>query len=519
MGSNGSRFKITRIFMLCCSAALVLDVACGGNPELLSTSESFSDGRALNEACSDSDPCAPPLRCGAASVCVAACGDLPADACGDEACLKSGICSVGLGNDCDDDAGCSEGLRCSSFQHCSVPCRPGAKGVCKDGEICRAEGTCPNPNDLVLGTGGQGNGSGGEPAAAGAPGCVDLDVDFTPQVPTVLLLIDRSGSMTDADNFGVAVQAAVDAGTYELGSCPNVKQGNQDVDPNDWRWNVVRDVLMNPDKGIVKPLEDRVRFGLSLYSSNNGRIKPAPMGVVNAPVELDPNKECPVLIQVPIALNNHAAMLDKFKCSDLGIDTPTRESLLSAADTLKGFREPGPKVIVLATDGEPDTCDCPNFSGRVPDKCKMAGAADQARADVVATAQKIHSQDITIHVINVSTPSLVPLQEHLSDVANAGGGNMYLGFSPGDLTDAFEDIINGVRSCVIDLEGQIATGKESDGTITLDGQELTLDDPDGWQVNSPSQVELLGDACELIKRGQHDIAIKFPCDSFQPPVH
>jgi hypothetical protein len=368
--------------------------------------------------------------------------------------------------------------------------------------------------------GGQPNGTGGDQnGGAGAPGCIDLDVDFTPQVPTVLLLIDRSGSMTAGDGFGAAVKAAVDAGTYELGMCPTVRQNNQNVNPNDWRWNVVRDVLMNPDKGIVKPLEDRVRFGMSLYSSNNGRIKPPPAGMPNAPVELDPAKECPVLLQVPIALNNHQAMLDEFKCSDLGVDTPTRESLLAAADTLKSYTEPGPKVIVLATDGEPDSCDCPNFNGRVPSKCLLATAPDDERAAVVAAAQQIHGDDITIHVINVSTPSLAPLQKHLTDVANAGGGNVYLGFSPGNLIDAFEDIINGVRSCVIDLDGEIAPGKEADGTITLDGDELILDDANGWQVNSPSQIELLGDACEAIKSGGHDIAIKFPCDSFKPPVH
>lgn len=522
MRTRGSHFRLSRSFFIAIGSALVVGAACGGNPELTSSGQSpFNDGRGLNESCSDTETCAPPLLCGPSGVCVEACSGITDESCRDEACLPSGLCSVGLGRDCDDDKDCKSGLTCSaSFKHCSVPCQPGATGVCKDGSACRDDATCRTPEDLDLGVGGQPNGTGGDQnGGAGAPGCIDLDVDFTPQVPTVLLLIDRSGSMTAGDGFGAAVKAAVDDGTYELGMCPDVRQNNQNVNPNDWRWNVVRDVLMNPDKGIVKPLEDRVRFGLSLYSSNNGRIKPPPSGMPDAPVELDPNKECPVLIQVPIALDNHAAMLEKFKCSDLGVDTPTGESLIAAADTLKSFKEAGPKVIVLATDGEPDTCDCPNFNGRVPDECKAAGAADAVRAEVVATAQKIHGDDITIHVINVSTPSLVPLQQHLSEVADAGGGNVYPGFSPGALSDAFEDIINGARSCVIDLDGEIAHGKEADGTITLDGVELALDDPDGWQVNSPSQIELLGDACETIKSGQHDISIKFPCDSFKPPIH
>jgi hypothetical protein len=228
---------------------------------------------------------------------------------------------------------------------------------------------------------------------------------------------------------------------------------------------------------------------------------------------------CPVLIDVPIALGNHQAMLDEFKCSDIADDTPTGESLLAAAMRLKDFKDPGPKVIVLATDGEPDSCECPDYGGHVPDKCKVAGLPDMVKAEVVKTAEQIHADDITIHVINVSTPGEAKLQQHLTDVADAGGGNVYPGFSPGALSTAFEDIINGVRSCKIDLQGEIAKGKESTGTVTLDGEVLELDDPDGWQVNTASQIELLGTACDLIKSGDHALAIKFPCESFEPVVH
>ncbi|HYP86828.1 MAG TPA: hypothetical protein VEQ59_01710, partial [Polyangiaceae bacterium] len=171
------------------------------------------------------------------------------------------------------------------------------------------------------------------------------------------------------------------------------------------------------------------------------------------------------------------------------------------------------------------SCDCPNFNNvtsRVPDNCKGANA-EQAQQDVkdqvVANAKAIHADDITVHVINVSTPGEASLQQHLEDVAKAGGGNVYPGFSPGALDDAFEDIIDGARSCVVDLNGEIAPGKEDSGKLTIDGDEIALGDADGWQVNSKSQIELVGAACEKIKKGDHKIAINFPCDSFIPPVH
>jgi hypothetical protein len=517
MSASGSRFKFSRIFLLGCCGALVLGPACGKNPELVGGGKPVvEDGAELNEACAKTDDCADPLLCGPEKKCVAPC-DPREDSCGRQACLPSGFCSVGLGQSCTDDDQCKSGLTCSSVKHCSVPCQPGAEDVCKHGAVCRDDATCPTDDDIMIGLGGM-PGTGGDDGAGGANNCIDVDVDFTPQIPTVLLLIDRSGSMTDEKGFDVAVKAAVDAGTYTPGTCPATKYQARNVpDPNDWRWNVVRDVLMSETKGIVKPLEDRVRFGLSLYSSQNGSIKPG----TGKPVELDPTRACPELVNVPIALDNHAAMLEQFKCSDIALDTPTGESLVAAADSLRAFNEPGPKLIVLATDGEPDSCRCPNFdtSSRVLPECLEPGAEDAVKADVEAKAKAINADGITVHVINVSTPSNATLQEHLQRVADAGGGNVYLGFSPGALTDAFEDIINGARSCVIDLNGEIATGKEDSGTITLDGDVLALDDPDGWQVNSASQIELLGDACEKIKKGQHDIDIKFPCDSFTPPVH
>jgi hypothetical protein len=426
---------------------LAFAAACGSNPELAFKGDDFHSPAGLGEECARNRDCEDSLSCGPEGVCVAACGEAAGTPCGSAGGPPDDGPSLGLG---------------------------GATGAGGDG-------------------------------AVGGDACIDVDVGFTPQVPTVLLLIDRSGSMDAGDKFGDAVQAAVAAGTYTLGDCPN---------NNNWRWNVVRDVLMNPTKGIVKPLEEQVRFGMSLYSSRNGQVK------ASAPDEVDPDKMCPELIEVPIALRNHEAMLNEFKCSDILDDTPTGESLVAAAATLKAFQEPGPKVIVLATDGEPDNCECPDFNTSwVPDKCDGAGLPAQIKADVVATAKGIHDDDITVHVINVSTPSNAGLQLHLAEVADAGGGKVYDGFSPGALSTAFDDIINGVRSCKIDLDGKIAKGRDSTGVVTLDGEKLVLDDADGWQVNTPSQLELLGAACETIKSGDHELSIKFPCESFEPVVH
>jgi hypothetical protein len=509
---RSSSHSIRKLF-LGCFAATILGSACGSNPELVSGTARVEGAAGLGEPCAASSECEQGLVCGRDDACVTACGDPKRDECGTEACLPSGECSTGVGRRCDENEDCSAGLVCSALARCAVPCEVDGKAICEKGQVCRSTGTCSNDAEVVLepneGVGGDG--------AGGAAGCIDVDVNFEPEVPTVLLLIDRSGSMDMRDGFGTAVRDAVDDGTYTLGDCPQ---------NNDWRWNVVRDVLMSPTKGIVKPLEDRVRFGLSLYSGFNGQIVPPPAGPppngqTSHPIVIDETKMCPALIEVPLALGNHQAMLDQFKCSDIADDTPTGESLIAAAATLRGFKEAGPKIIVLATDGAPDSCECPDWGTghHVPDKCNESGIQDDIKAEVVATAKRIHDEDdVTVHVINVSAPGDVSLQQHLADVAVAGGGEVYPGFSPGALSSAFERIIDGVRSCVIELDGSIADGKESSGTVTLDGDTLKLGDEDGWRVNSPSEIELLGEACETIKSGQHDLDIKFPCGAFEPPV-
>jgi len=516
MALNRSKLPYYRNFLALSGLALWWSAACGSNPELRLPDHVVNGPAGLGESCSAPGDCATSLVCGKDHVCVGVCGDVTGTRkCGVEACLPSGECSQGLGRDCAMNSDCQEGLVCSELGHCAVPCAPSAEAACKGGAACRSTGTCPTDRDVMIGIGGSPGevGMGGD-GSGGSHDCIDVKVDFTPQTPTVVLLIDRSGSMNNEEGFGDAVAQAVADGTYQLGDCPSVMVNRRTVDPNDWRWNVVRDVLMNPTKGIIKPLEGRVRFGLSLYTSDQGKVL-----VGSNPVELDPNKVCPVLIDVQFAVDNYDAMLAQFKCSDIAHDTPTGESLQAAAARLKAFTEPGPKVIVLATDGEPDSCDCPNFSGTVPAQCKVAGMADMIKSQVVGIAKQIHDEDVTVHVINVSTPSKTALQQHLKEVADAGGGKVYPGFSPGALTDAFEEIINGARSCVIDLNGEIADGKESTGVVTLDGDKLELDDDkNGWHVNSPSQIELLGKACEAIKSGQHDLDIRFPCESFKPVV-
>ena len=63
----------------CC--ALVLGVACGSNPELWRSDESFDGVSGLGEPCDGSDDCAAGLQCGADDKCVGACGAVTGSSC------------------------------------------------------------------------------------------------------------------------------------------------------------------------------------------------------------------------------------------------------------------------------------------------------------------------------------------------------------------------------------------------------------------------------------------------------
>lgn len=425
-----------------------------------------------------------------------ACGD-GADASEDKGLCSGPDCQPPVGTDpcsgplkgkcgvsCSATKACDAGLYCGSDGKCTAQCLAGKPNQCGSGAHCSSDGRCVLGPDLGGGLGGASNGGGGD---AGAGNCIDVDVDFTPQTPTVMLLVDRSGSMNGDSQFE-------DAPAWDCRARDN-----------DWRWNVARYVLLHPTEGVVKPLEDKVRFGQVLYSARETR------------------ETCPTLTGVVTpALNNHDAMLQEFPCSDIDDDTPTRESLAAAVEQLAAFNEPGPKIIVLATDGEPDSCQYYDWERQssweaqgIRDRAHSNEIGAEIKASVVAEAAAARAKDITVHTIHIAENNGT-LWQHIQDVAEAGGGQAFAAYSVEELKDAFQNIVDGSRSCKIDLSGSIEKGKESQGRVTLDGGVLELDDKDGWRVNNSSQIELLGEACETIKVGEHVLDIKFPCGTFSP---
>lgn len=459
MQSTARTFRARHFFGAFAFLALVTAAACGDGADV-SKGDNLCKATGCGEACTQTTDCAAGLFCVKDKCVQKSSYDCKADY------------GANCGKSCDQQSDCVAGTHCSLEWKCTAQCKEAAD--CGSGYRCTTDGRCVAGPSIPDGNGGAGGGA----------GCINEDVTFEPQTPTVMLLVDRSGSMNAPDNTFAGAPAW---------TC-NSNQA-------DWRWNVARYVLMHPTEGVVKPLEGEVRFGQVLYSGYNQDSCPELSGIVQP------------------ALNNHAAMLAQFPCSEIQEDTPTGPSLQATVQQLTAFNEPGPKIIVLATDGEPDDCTCPDFGQGAPAGCNGA-AADAVKADVVTEATAASNAGITVHTILMANEDNSSLWAHVQDVAEAGGGNAYAAYDVEELKNAFSTIVNGARSCIIDLDGRIAAGKEGEGSVVFNGVSLTLNDDDGWRVNTPSQIELLGAACETLKDSPSDpsLQINFPCGTYVPDI-
>jgi hypothetical protein len=301
---------------------------------------------------------------------------------------------------------------------------------------------------------------GGAPVVPIGNECIQQDVMIETVTPTVELLIDRSGSMNAA--FGASD-----------------------------RWNTIRNVLINPTDGVVMKMQDKVRFGLTLYTSYL--------------TEADTAATCPNLVEQPIALNNYQMIQTTFMANQVfgQSSTPSAESIAAATSKLEAYQETGPKVLVFATDGDPDTCAAPDSNG------------DEApRTASEAAVQAAWTKGIATYVIAVGND--IQGLAHMTNLAKIGQGGdpaatYFQASDPTALVDAFNTIVRGLISCDFSLNGTVLEQNAASGTVKIDGLEVPYGDPNGWILVGESTVRLQGTACDTLKIQVSNVDINFPC--------
>ncbi len=309
-----------------------------------------------------------------------------------------------------------------------------------------AEGTAGN--DETAGSGG-----------GGGYDCPDFEEVLLPQTPTFQLVIDRSGSM-DEDFGGVS------------------------------RWDATKETLIDPQSGVVTQLQSEIRFGVALYSNPMDQMM-CPSIDTLAP-QLDAADEITTLLDGAMPMG----------------DTPTGESFEIIVADLQADDWPGEKIIVLTTDGEPDTCD-----QREPETDEEVAQARGAAVDAVSSA---HAEGIRTFVISVGAEIS---EDHLQELANAGQGvgngdpdaEFYVANDTDALLAAFESIVSGIRTCTFDLAEPLAPEQAPDCEVLVNESAVPYDDPNGWARSGEMQIELQGDACGGIQDGVVIVELNCGC--------
>jgi hypothetical protein len=374
---------------------------------------------------------------------------------------------------------------------------------------------CGDGGDGGGGAGGRGNGqtarpgiigAAGIPAASGSGGvfdpnnptgpammrtraptpemaCASTSIVANRVLPTVMLVVDGSTSM----EMPYGEPPATDGGMPDP-MMPTPALGS--------RWQAIRDALVKPDVGVVPTLQGLVHFGLALYGTQP--TCPLPMGIV-----------------MPKLDNYDAINAGMPVGTPPGVFTPTGPALDQVATMLPDSANfvdelVGPQIIVLATDGDPNSCGSTDI---------FAGIPTTDYAPSIAAAMKAQAKHIKMYVVSVGKDAAAA---HLQEMANIGAGmpaNMtpgapvYYPENPAALAETLKTLIGAELSCDLALQGKgVKMGMECMGKVVLNGQELACNGADGWKLLDETHIQLQGAACAAFKDAvDASLTANFPC--------
>ena len=311
----------------------------------------------------------------------------------------------------------------------------------------------------------------------GGPICAP-DVALLPAHADVVLVLDRSGSMT-----------------RPLASSTTT------------RWRALRDALAS-----ALPMFDAdVAFGASIFPIPGATISGGTVCTVGARLD------------VPVALGTGPDVLAALSAFEPSGGTPTADALAVATGALSARRRMGvPQSIVLATDGGPN-CDPADAAepwfGQAPETCAETGVDPELCLDRSRTVARIDAAlaaGVSTYVIamDVSESYLVSV---LAQMAFAGGRPVvrdaepfYDVRNPDDLRRALEDIATRVSSCSFFPEGAVTA---SEPEILVDDVVVPFDASrtNGWAMGENGTYDLFGDACVRAMRSGVRVRLTTVC--------
>lgn len=400
-------------------------------------------------------------------------------------------CSAGKGTGGDGNTGASSSTGATSNTGATQPILGGSLGT-------GAGFTVGGDINATGGTGG---------------GCQTGGAEFVPKVPTVMLVVDRSGTMfKDAGN----------------------------------PWNTLRDGVLE----VVQKMNNDVRFGFLAVTGEQSA------GM------------CPLLDEIAPADKNYDALAAKYMtlAAPTKGESPGMRGLQRAADILAADTTPGDKYILFVTDGEQDYCNdgdfaCPTDSvvyhlQQIAAKgvktfifglpMKSDDAQQQARYPAVLQAFADAGMGVTVapvlppggtgpinifyncqgvpdwaaELATAGVPAMSPLGAYS---AASGGAKVFTpdATNKDALRDEIEKVLSGVKSCTFDIGGNIKVVQTllSEAHVFVQDVEVPLDPTamNGWHMPTPTQIELVGAACDNWRMPANTkISWDFPCKILVP---
>jgi hypothetical protein len=309
---------------------------------------------------------------------------------------------------------------------------------------------------------------GGGPSGTGGATCGTLIVAAAHVPADVLLVLDRSASMgySLADDCYCTPSSGTPA-------CPDTASCTP-------RWTALVSAL-----DATMTSAPAINWGLKLFTSPGGSV-------------------CSVsaAMEVPISPSSTSIIQSQIASVVPGNNTPTRAAITAATTYLKTVMDGNSKVILLATDGEPN--------------CAAGGSSSSS--DIPGTITAIgaaRSAGFPVYVIGIG-----PSVGNLDNFAQAGGTSRYFpATSPETLTDALRAVSTATTTCAFTLP---TPPPDPDNVgIYLDKKLVPRDSSDGWSFGPTAQtVVLAGLYCDQVTSGAaSQVQALFTCPGATlPPV-
>lgn len=338
--------------------------------------------------------------------------------------------------------------------------------------------------------------------------CTEMTTMLSPVRPSVVLVVDKSGSMTSQPS-GYWDHDGDDANNDMIkDNDPN----NVAATPRISRWNSLHSALVE----FVVDFDGTMDLGMSLFPSKQAL---SDYSAAACPVNLLP--------EVLVAPNNAQALVSTLPAANDSLKgaTPTTKAVKATFAHLDSLQTEGPRHVILVTDG------AANCWEEAPDNTSLFEVYDNSLEPLLATWQ---SAGISTFVVGIAiknevssmvkdgTPDNVNPHVKLNDAAVAGGAPLegvtkfYDAQNEPQLKAAFAHIVGRIISCEAALdqlpEHPDALKIEVDGTLYSKKLIEDCATESGWRYvdDTHTAVELCGEACTDYRKSG-EIEVRYGC--------